>query len=178
MWQMIALVKQRNEKFQTDSSADTASDEGAKVLVSLEGIKFCVKGYSIFYEKECKEVECEKAYVLAVACSRQTAMERWLSLRFALSCGKLSDDESTFSFVQFLYLSDQVFRSILYGFQMLAKLTTHYDKAICSEYRIHNADVTLSAHLEWNLDGLLDKIWEYLDLTRIYTKPERNESGL
>lgn len=29
-----------------------------------------------------------------------------------------------------------------------------------------------SAHLEWNLDGLLDKIWEYLDLTRIYTKPK------
>ncbi|GMP26333.1 hypothetical protein CsSME_00002806 [Camellia sinensis var. sinensis] len=26
-----------------------------------------------------------------------------------------------------------------------------------------------SAHLEWNLDGLLDKIWEYLNLTRIYT---------
>ncbi|CAI0554720.1 unnamed protein product [Linum tenue] len=102
---------------------------------------------------------------------------------------------------------------------------THLDletvKAICSEYRIHNADVTLrfdataddlidviegsrvyipcvyalnkidqitleeleildklphycpvSAHLEWNLDGLLDKIWEYLDLTRIYTKPK------
>ncbi|KAK6258975.1 hypothetical protein SCA6_013449 [Theobroma cacao] len=94
-------------------------------------------------------------------------------------------------------------------------------KAICSEYRIHNADITLrydataddlidviegsriympciyvvnkidqitleeleildklphycpvSAHLEWNLDGLLDKIWEYLDLTRIYTKPK------
>lgn len=29
-----------------------------------------------------------------------------------------------------------------------------------------------SAHLEWNLDGLLDKVWEYLDLTRIYTKPK------
>ncbi|KAI6692018.1 hypothetical protein NL676_019728 [Syzygium grande] len=102
---------------------------------------------------------------------------------------------------------------------------THLDletvKAICSEYRIHNADITLrcdataddlidviegsrkyipciyvinkidqitleeleildklphycpvSAHLEWNLDGLLEKIWEYLDLTRIYTKPK------
>ncbi|KAI8028764.1 Developmentally-regulated G-protein 3 [Camellia lanceoleosa] len=102
---------------------------------------------------------------------------------------------------------------------------THLDldtvKAICSEYRIHNADVNLrydataddlidiiegsrvympciyvvnkidqitleeleildklphycpiSAHLEWNLDGLLDKIWEYLNLTRIYTKPK------
>lgn len=30
----------------------------------------------------------------------------------------------------------------------------------------------ISAHLEWNLDGLLDKIWEYLNLTRIYTKPK------
>ncbi|TQE02272.1 hypothetical protein C1H46_012143 [Malus baccata] len=102
---------------------------------------------------------------------------------------------------------------------------THLDletvKAICSEYRIHNADITLrfdamaddlidviegsriympciyvvnkidqitleeleildklphycpvSAHLEWNLDGLLEKIWEYLNLTRIYTKPK------
>nr|GMC64288.1 developmentally-regulated G-protein 3 [Ipomoea batatas] len=94
-------------------------------------------------------------------------------------------------------------------------------KAICSEYRIHNADIHLrydataddlidviegsrvyipciyvvnkidqitleeleildklphycpiSAHLEWNLDGLLEKIWEYLNLTRIYTKPK------
>nr|CAB3458678.1 unnamed protein product [Digitaria exilis] len=102
---------------------------------------------------------------------------------------------------------------------------THLDletvKAICSEYRIHNADVSLrydataddlidviegsriytpciyvvnkidqitleeleildklphycpiSAHLEWNLDGLLEKVWEYLDLVRIYTKPK------
>ncbi|XP_022871784.1 developmentally-regulated G-protein 3-like [Olea europaea var. sylvestris] len=30
----------------------------------------------------------------------------------------------------------------------------------------------VSAHLEWNLDGLLEKIWEYLNLTRIYTKPK------
>ncbi|KAG6527999.1 hypothetical protein ZIOFF_010136 [Zingiber officinale] len=94
-------------------------------------------------------------------------------------------------------------------------------KAICSEYKIHNADISLrydataddlidviegsrvyipciyavnkidqitveeleildklphycpvSAHLEWNLDGLLEKIWEYLDLVRIYTKPK------
>ncbi|CAN1342900.1 hypothetical protein LINPERPRIM_LOCUS39612, partial [Linum perenne] len=69
-------------KFKADSSAGTASDEDgkmsffhqnsenfravclrlnpksmvgifvAKVLVSLKGIKFCVKGYSIFYKKE------------------------------------------------------------------------------------------------------------------------------
>ena len=32
--------------------------------------------------------------------------------------------------------------------------------------------VPVSAHLEWNLDDLVDKIWEYLDLIRIYTKPK------
>ncbi|KAM3359707.1 developmentally-regulated G-protein 3 [Capsicum galapagoense] len=112
------------------------------------------------------------------------------------------------------------------GINLTSTVTnTHLDldtvKAICSEYRIHNADVHLrydataddlidviegsrvytpciyvvnkidqitmeeleildklphycpiSAHLEWNLDGLLEKIWEYLSLTRIYTKPK------
>lgn len=33
----------------------------------------------------------------------------------------------------------------------------------------HN--VLLSAHLEWNLDELLERVWEYLALVRIYTKP-------
>jgi len=32
--------------------------------------------------------------------------------------------------------------------------------------------VPISAGLEWNLDDLLDKMWEYLDLQRIYTKPK------
>ncbi|RYR04389.1 hypothetical protein Ahy_B06g084108 isoform C [Arachis hypogaea] len=112
------------------------------------------------------------------------------------------------------------------GINLTSTVTnTHLDldtvKAICSEYKIHNADITLrydataddlidviegsrvympciyvvnkidqitleeleildklphycpiSAHLEWNLDGLLEKIWEYLNLTRIYTKPK------
>lgn len=101
---------------------------------------------------------------------------------------------------------------------------THLDeetiKAICAEYRIHNADfnfhcnataddlidiiegnrvyipclyvlnkidqltiealdvlsrtphvVPISAHLQWNLDDLLEKMWDYLNMLRIYTKP-------
>lgn len=32
--------------------------------------------------------------------------------------------------------------------------------------------VPISAHNEWNLDGLLERVWEYLDLIRIYTKPK------
>eukprot|EP00126_Sphaerothecum_destruens_P004373 Sdes_comp18151_c0_seq1m7634 len=30
----------------------------------------------------------------------------------------------------------------------------------------------ISAHLKWNFDFLLEKTWEYLNLTRIYTKPK------
>lgn len=29
----------------------------------------------------------------------------------------------------------------------------------------------VSAHAMWNMDGLLEMMWEYLDLVRIYTKP-------
>eukprot|EP01100_Stratorugosa_tubuloviscum_P008808 TRINITY_DN367_c0_g2_i1.p1 TRINITY_DN367_c0_g2~~TRINITY_DN367_c0_g2_i1.p1 ORF type:complete len:366 (+),score=153.42 TRINITY_DN367_c0_g2_i1:86-1183(+) len=32
--------------------------------------------------------------------------------------------------------------------------------------------VPISAHLEWNFDSLLERIWEYLKLIRIYTKPK------
>lgn len=32
--------------------------------------------------------------------------------------------------------------------------------------------IPVSAYLEWNLDELVDKMWEYLDLIRIYTKPK------
>jgi len=32
--------------------------------------------------------------------------------------------------------------------------------------------VPVSAHLEWNFDQLLEMMWEYLDLVRIYTKPK------
>eukprot|EP00825_Cyclidium_porcatum_P040317 TRINITY_DN5077_c0_g1_i1.p1 TRINITY_DN5077_c0_g1~~TRINITY_DN5077_c0_g1_i1.p1 ORF type:complete len:385 (+),score=81.16 TRINITY_DN5077_c0_g1_i1:132-1286(+) len=32
--------------------------------------------------------------------------------------------------------------------------------------------VPISADLEWNLDGLIDEIWDYLDVIRVYTKPK------
>ena len=31
--------------------------------------------------------------------------------------------------------------------------------------------VPISANHGWNFDELLDKMWEYLDLVRVYTKP-------
>jgi small GTP-binding protein len=38
-------------------------------------------------------------------------------------------------------------------------------------YRIPHC-VPISAHNKWNFDDLLEKMWEYLDLIRIYTKPK------
>ena len=32
--------------------------------------------------------------------------------------------------------------------------------------------VPISAHKEWNLDELLERMWEYLAMIRIYTKPK------
>lgn len=32
--------------------------------------------------------------------------------------------------------------------------------------------VPIAGDLEWNLDELIDRMWEYLDLIRIYTKPK------
>ena len=32
--------------------------------------------------------------------------------------------------------------------------------------------VPISAHHKWNYDSLLEKMWDYLKLVRIYTKPK------
>ena len=32
--------------------------------------------------------------------------------------------------------------------------------------------IPISAKDEWNFDELMEKVWEYLDLIRIYTKPK------
>lgn len=38
-------------------------------------------------------------------------------------------------------------------------------------YKVPHA-VPISAHHKWNFDDLLEKMWEYLRLTRVYTKPK------
>jgi ribosome-interacting GTPase 1 len=38
-------------------------------------------------------------------------------------------------------------------------------------YRIPHT-VPISAHHKWNFDDLLEKMWSYLNLVRIYTKPK------
>lgn len=38
--------------------------------------------------------------------------------------------------------------------------------------------VPVSAFLEWNLDELVERVWDYLDLIRIYTKPKGLEPGI
>ncbi|KAJ3320507.1 hypothetical protein HDV06_005236 [Boothiomyces sp. JEL0866] len=92
----------------------------------------------------------------------------------------------------------------------LTNISKDVIKAICSEYKLHNADISIrcdptedefidvlegnriyipclyvlnkidqiphsvpiSSHHEWNFDDLLEMMWQYLDLCRIYTKPK------
>ncbi|OMH79736.1 Developmentally-regulated GTP-binding protein 1 [Zancudomyces culisetae] len=44
-------------------------------------------------------------------------------------------------------------------------------------YRIPHA-IPISAHHEWNFDELLDRMWQYLDLVRIYTKPKNQQQQI
>ena len=34
------------------------------------------------------------------------------------------------------------------------------------------------AYHEWNLDGLVEMAWEYLDLIRVYTKPKARAAAV
>ena len=43
-------------------------------------------------------------------------------------------------------------------------------------YKVPHA-VPISAHHKWNFDDLLETIWEYLKLVRIYTKPKGEETN-
>jgi len=65
--------------------------------------------------------------------------------------------EGNRSYIPALYVLNKIDQISLEELNLLHKIP-HY--------------IPCSAHLEWNLDALLEKMWEYLDLIRIYTKPK------
>lgn len=79
-----------------------------------------------------------------------------------LKCDATADDlidvvEGNRIYVPCLYVLNKIDQISMEELELLDKMP-HY--------------VPISAHLEWNLDQLLETCWEYLDLTRIYTKPK------
>jgi len=79
-----------------------------------------------------------------------------------LRCDATADDlidviEGNRVYMPGLYVLNKIDRLSLEELELLDRIP-HY--------------VPISAHLEWNLDELLEKMWAYLDLIRVYTKPK------
>jgi len=81
---------------------------------------------------------------------------------FAIRCNATADEiidviEGNRIYVPGIYVLNKIDQITIEELDLLSK---------CPHY------CPISAHLEWNLDGLVEKMWEYLDLVRIYTKPK------
>jgi len=81
-----------------------------------------------------------------------------INIKFNATVDDLIDVvEGNRSYIPGLYVLNKIDQISVEELDLLSKIP-HY--------------VPCSAHLEWNLDELLEKMWEYLDLVRIYTKPK------
>ncbi|EPR56620.1 GTP-binding protein [Toxoplasma gondii TgCatPRC2] len=82
--------------------------------------------------------------------------------QIAIRCDATADDiidviEGNRLYIPCLYVMNKIDQITIEELDIISKVP-HY--------------IPISAHHEWNLDGLLEKIWQYLDLVRIYTKPK------
>jgi len=80
---------------------------------------------------------------------------------FSIRCDVTADDiidviEGKRVYVPCIYVLNKIDQTTIADLDVLSK---------CPHY------VPVSAQHGWNLDGLVEQIWSYLDLTRIYTKP-------
>jgi len=65
--------------------------------------------------------------------------------------------EGTRAYIPCIYCLNKIDQLTLEELELIGKVS-HY--------------CPLSGHLDWNLDGLLEHIWEYCDMIRVYTKPK------
>lgn len=87
---------------------------------------------------------------------------RIASADFSFKCDATVDDvidiiEGTRVYIPALYVLNKIDQLTIPELDLLSQVP-HY--------------VMVSAHHEWNLDELLEKIWEYCKMIRIYTKPK------
>lgn len=87
---------------------------------------------------------------------------RVLNCTVKFNCQATADDlidviEGNRHYVPALYVMNKIDQITIEELDIISKVP-HY--------------VPISAHHEWNLDGLIEKMWEYMDLIRVYTKPK------
>eukprot|EP00388_Colpodella_angusta_P019910 GDKJ01049737.1.p1 GENE.GDKJ01049737.1~~GDKJ01049737.1.p1 ORF type:complete len:366 (+),score=97.12 GDKJ01049737.1:61-1158(+) len=87
---------------------------------------------------------------------------RILNCTVKFNCQATADDlidiiEGNRHYVPALYVMNKIDQITIEELELISQIP-HY--------------VPISAHHEWNLDGLIEKMWEYMDLIRVYTKPK------
>ncbi|XP_061385345.1 developmentally-regulated GTP-binding protein 1-like [Danaus plexippus] len=81
---------------------------------------------------------------------------------FGIWCDATVDDiidviEGNRVYIPCIYVLNKIDQITIEELDILARIPHH---------------VPISAHHEWNFDELIEKIWQYLDLIRVYTKPK------
>lgn len=87
---------------------------------------------------------------------------RLLNCQLRINCNATIDDiidtiEGNRKYTAALYVMNKIDQITIEELDLISEIPHH---------------VPVCAHHEWNLDGLADKIWEYMALYRIYTKPK------
>merc|ERR1711957_164991 len=127
------------------------------------------KPANMFYKKKDKG---GLALSLAPGCElkgtdEETVMEvfkeyKILNAQIAIRCNATIDDiidmiEDNRKFVPCLFVMNKIDQITIEELDIIAEVPHH---------------VPICAHHQWNLDGLVDTMWKYMELLRIYTKPK------
>lgn len=99
-----------------------------------------------------------------------------ITLRYDATSDDLIDViEGNRIYVPCIYLLNKIGKFAFYPITRFLRICLHSDQISIEEldviYKIPHC-VPISAHHKWNFDDLLEKMWEYLKLVRIYTKPK------
>merc|ERR1712151_1050412 len=142
------------------------------------GIEHELEGFGIRLNKKPPNITWKKkdkggiALSVAPGCTLQDCDEesiagvlreyRLANVQMRISCNATIDDiidtiEGNRKYVPCLYVMNKIDQITIEELDIIAEVPHH---------------VPICAHHEWNLDGLADMIWKYMDLLRIYTKPK------
>jgi len=114
-------------------------------------------GIALSVAPGCELVDCDMEAVEGIL-----KEYRLLNVQMRINCNATPDDvidtiEGNRKYCPCLYVMNKIDQITIEELDIISEIPHH---------------VPICAHHEWNLDGLADKIWEYMALYRIYTKPK------
>eukprot|EP00428_Durinskia_dybowskii_P037758 CAMPEP_0170261942 /NCGR_PEP_ID=MMETSP0116_2-20130129/30853_1 /TAXON_ID=400756 /ORGANISM="Durinskia baltica, Strain CSIRO CS-38" /LENGTH=371 /DNA_ID=CAMNT_0010513009 /DNA_START=91 /DNA_END=1206 /DNA_ORIENTATION=- len=149
-----------------------------KPIIHKRKIEYELEGFGMRLNKQPPAINFAKkekgGIALSVApgyhlkdCDEETITQvlkeyRIMNAQVRINCNATIDDlidvvEGNRKYVPALYVMNKIDQITIEELDIIAEVPHH---------------VPICAHHEWNLDGLADMIWKYMELLRIYTKPK------